>query len=109
MSVSSVGSTPAVSASQDVLTKMGTEPTAAEPTPGVKPQNSPAATVQISAAAKKMMQEATETAAQTAKEAAGGDQQAQRLLKSKSAGKDSTDHDGDGHSGTPPMDRIPMT
>ena len=42
------------------------------------------------------MQEATETAAQTAKEAAGGDQQAQRILKKEAAAKD-VDHDGDGH------------
>jgi hypothetical protein len=37
-------------------------------------------TVQISSAAKQILQEATETAAQTAQEARGGDLQAKRLL-----------------------------
>lgn len=43
-----------------------------------------------------MMQEATETAAQTAKEAAGGDQQARRLLKTEAAAH-SEGHESDGH------------
>jgi hypothetical protein len=45
----------------------------------------PAYTVQISNAARQMLQETTETPAQTAKEAAGGDRQAQRLLAKEAA------------------------
>lgn len=44
-------------------------------------------TVTISAAAKAMLQEARETPAQTAREAAGGDHQAQRLLAKEAAAR----------------------
>ena len=56
--------------------------------PQPKPQSSPtpADTVQISAAAK-AVQEILETQAQTAKEAAGGDSQARRLLAKEAAEK----------------------
>ena len=52
---------------------------AKEPTES-KPQSSSSTTVNISSAAKAALQEATETAAQTAAEASHGDHQAQRLL-----------------------------
>jgi hypothetical protein len=45
----------------------------------------PVDTVQLSSAAQSALQEATETPAQTAKEAAGGDLQAQRLLAQEQA------------------------
>lgn len=93
MSISIVGSSPVVSNSQAVPPKTENEGAPIESSIQAKPQSSPAATVQISSAGKKLFQEATETAAQTAKEAAGGDQQAQRLLKSESAAKDH-DHGG---------------
>ena len=54
-----------------------------------KPQSSAGDTVQISNAAKALLQEATETPAQTAKEANGGDRQAQRLLAKEAAEKPS--------------------
>ena len=44
-------------------------------------------TVQISAAAQTALQESQETKAQTTKEAAGGDHQAQRLLAKETAAK----------------------
>jgi hypothetical protein len=43
--------------------------------------------VQISSAAQAAVQEATETAAQTAKEAAGGDTQARNLLAKEDAAR----------------------
>ncbi len=45
-----------------------------------KPRNTPAATVQISNTAQKMLQEATETPTQTQQEANSGDIQAKKLL-----------------------------
>ena len=48
-------------------------------------QPTPNATVQISNAAKALLQEATETQVQTAQEARGGDLQAQRLLAREAA------------------------
>jgi hypothetical protein len=50
-----------------------------------KPQPSILGTVQISTSARTVMQEATETAAQTAQEATKGDRQAQRLLDKRVA------------------------
>ena len=49
------------------------------------PQAQPRDTVQISSAAKQALQEATETAAQTAKEAQSGDLQAKKLLAKEQA------------------------
>jgi hypothetical protein len=49
------------------------------------PQTQPKDTVQVSSAAKQALQEATETAAQTAKEAQSGDLQAKRLLAKETA------------------------
>lgn len=51
------------------------------------PQTKPVDTVQISSIAKQALQEATETAAQTAQEARGGDSQAKRLLAREEAAK----------------------
>lgn len=53
------------------------------------PQTSPIPkdTVQISNAAQTALQESQETQAQTAKEAVGGDRQAQRLLAKETAAK----------------------
>jgi hypothetical protein len=53
-----------------------------------KPQPVAKGTVQISSAARAALAEATETPAQTAKEARAGDRQAQRLLAHYSAAKD---------------------
>lgn len=50
-----------------------------------KPQPNPTDTVQISNAAKAMLQESVETPAQTAKEASAGDHQAMRLLAKQAA------------------------
>jgi hypothetical protein len=49
----------------------------------------PADTVQISSAAQAALKEATETQAQTAREANGGDHQAQRLLAREAAARSS--------------------
>ncbi|HET6143127.1 MAG TPA: hypothetical protein VFE02_06430 [Candidatus Acidoferrales bacterium] len=51
--------------------------------------NSPTDTVQISTSAKAILQEATETKAQTAQEAQKGDAQAQRLLAKEGTPKTS--------------------
>jgi hypothetical protein len=50
-----------------------------------KPQPTVLDTVQISTSAKAVLQEATETAAQTAQEAQKGDRQAQRLQEKRAA------------------------
>jgi hypothetical protein len=52
-----------------------------------KPQPTPTDTVQISSAAAQALKEAIENPAQTAKEAAGGDLQAKRLLAKEAADK----------------------
>ncbi|MGD0282978.1 MAG: hypothetical protein ABSB95_11520 [Dissulfurispiraceae bacterium] len=52
-----------------------------------KPQQTSYDTVQVSSAAQAALQEATETAAQTAKEASAGDHQAQRLLAKEAAAR----------------------
>jgi hypothetical protein len=61
---------------------------AAQPTPP-KALSAPGSgdTVQISNAAKALVQEATESSAQTAQEARGGDRQALRLLAKEAAAK----------------------
>jgi hypothetical protein len=59
--------------------KAAPQPPAASATPA-----RPSDTVQISASAK-ILQEASETSAQTAREAAGGDNQARRLLAREAA------------------------
>jgi hypothetical protein len=53
----------------------------------VKPKAAATDTVNVSAAAKAALQEATETPAQTAKEAQRGDKQAQLLLAKENAQK----------------------
>ena len=58
-----------------------------QPAAPVKLQPTTTDTVQISSSAKAVMQEAQETAAQTAQEAGRGDRQAQRLLAKESAAK----------------------
>ena len=74
---------------QDISKSKGA-PTSVTPT---APASSPASkartstTVTISSAARRALAEATETAAQTAKEAGGGDIQAQHLLAKKAAEK----------------------
>jgi hypothetical protein len=61
---------------------------AASPKPvQVKPKAAVMDTVHVSTAAKAALQEATETPAQTAKEAQSGDKQAQRLLAKEKAAK----------------------
>jgi hypothetical protein len=58
-------------------------PAASQPAQA-KPQTSPTDTVTISAA-KQIAQESIETSSQTAREAAGGDSQARRLLAKEAA------------------------
>jgi hypothetical protein len=58
---------------------------APQPSSSAKPQAAPTDSVQISNTAKAMLQEALENSVQTAKEAAGGDVQAQRLLAREAA------------------------
>ena len=57
---------------------------APQPPQSQAPQTTPADTVTISAA-KQILQESLETSSQTAKEAAGGDAQARRLLAREAA------------------------
>jgi len=59
-------------------------PAARQPAPAEKPQPAATDTVKISVAAQ-ALQEATETQAQTAKEAGSGDAQAQRLQAKEAA------------------------
>jgi hypothetical protein len=63
---------------------------AAKPPAQSQPQSATSAatdTVSISSAARALQQESLETPAQTAKEAGGGDQQAQRLLVKEAAAR----------------------
>jgi|CZKJ01.1.fsa_nt_gi formaldehyde-activating enzyme involved in methanogenesis len=60
---------------------------AAQPAVPSKPQSAPADTVQISSAAQQALKETIETPAQTAREAAGGDAVAKRLLAKEAADK----------------------
>ena len=70
--------------------QLAAKPSAAAPRPAQTAlQPVPTDTVQISAAAK-TLQEAIETPAQTAKEAAGGDAQARRLLAKEAADRTNT-------------------
>ena len=65
-----------------------TQPAAAQPASSqAKPQANTTDTVQISNAARAMMQEAIENPAQTAKEAAAGDRQAMRLMAKEAAAR----------------------
>jgi hypothetical protein len=70
-------------------TELVAQPTASQPKPPVeKPQTQETDTYQPSAAykaAQAALQEATETPAQTAKEARSGDPQAQRLIAKEAA------------------------
>lgn len=63
------------------------QPAAPPPSSQAKPQASTMDTVQISNAARAMMQEAIENPAQTAKEAAAGDRQAMRLMAKEAAAR----------------------
>jgi hypothetical protein len=68
--------------------QVATQSTAVTQQPAqAKPQAAPKDTVQISSAAKQILQESIETPAQTTKEAAGGDAQARRLLAREAAAK----------------------
>ncbi len=58
-----------------------------QPSPQTKSQPTTTDTVQISSAAKAALAEATETSAQTAKEARSGDIQAKKLLAKEEAAK----------------------
>jgi hypothetical protein len=73
--VGSVTQTQAVAQAADVRAKA----------PDPPPQPVPSDTVQLSSAARAALQEAAETPAQTAKEAAAGDLQAKRLLARQAA------------------------
>jgi hypothetical protein len=63
------------------------QPQAATQPAQAKPQPAPTDTVQISSEAKQILQESIETPVQTAKEAAGGDLQARRLVAREAAAK----------------------
>jgi len=77
---------------QSTLQPIQAQPAAAKPAPAAAPaapaqsKAAPTDTVQLSSAAK-IVQEASETPAQTSKEAAGGDVQAKRLLARESANR----------------------
>ena len=71
-------------------TRVPSKPAPSKPAQAQPKSSGAGDSVQLSAAAKTMaaaLQEATETPAQTAKEAGQGDQQAQRLLAKEAAGK----------------------
>jgi hypothetical protein len=91
MNVSGLTQTPAMPV-QDTTPAKGiatsAAPTAQASNPVSKERSS--TTVTISSAARQALAEATETAAQTAKEAGGGDLQAQHLLAKKAAEKASS-------------------
>jgi hypothetical protein len=81
----------ATGAAAEIQTRPAPGPTAVSPKP-TPPTPQPAApttadTVQISNAALTAMKEATETPAETAKEARSGDHQAQRLVAKEAATK----------------------
>jgi hypothetical protein len=59
------------------------------PAPESRPQPVPQDSVQLSSAAQSALREATETPAQTAKEAGSGDMQAKLLLAKQEAAKES--------------------
>ena len=73
-----ISSVASASVTQAVVPSTSTSKAA--PQPKASAASVPTDTVKISSAASKMMQEATESAAQTAKEAGAGDVQAQKLL-----------------------------
>jgi hypothetical protein len=60
--------------------------------PEAQPQPVPVDKVQLSSAAQAALHEASETPAQTAKEAGTGDQQARRLLAVEAAAKEAAAH-----------------
>jgi len=62
--------------------------------PESRPRPVPQDTVQLSGAAQSALREATETPAQTAKEAGSGDMQAKRLLAKQEAAKESAQAGG---------------
>ncbi len=78
---------PAPSAGVESGTSGAVQNEAPAPTPASIP-NQKSSNLQISGAAKKLLQEATETAAQTAAEASKGDPQAKRLLAKEEAAKE---------------------
>jgi len=69
---------------QQVETAPPAPPAAQASSAPVKPQAPVADTVQLSSGSRAALQELSETPAQTAKEAAGGDAQAKRLLARES-------------------------
>ncbi|SAL49785.1 hypothetical protein [Caballeronia humi] len=88
MNVSGLTQTPTM-AVQDTSPSKGvaTSATPTAPASNLVSQARSSTTVTISSAARQALAEATETAAQTAKEAGGGDLQAQHLLAKKAAEK----------------------
>ncbi len=91
MNVSGLTQTPAMPA-QDTTPAKGVATSATPTAPSSNPvsKERSSTTVTISSAARQALAEATETAAQTAKEAGGGDLQAQHLLAKKAAEKASS-------------------
>ncbi len=87
--VTSADATTAVAAQQSVTRspQAGTEsaPVAKEKESSEPQQKVTKSTVKISSAGKAALQEATETAAQTAREASSGDHQAQRAIEKAAA------------------------
>ena len=82
--VSPVTSATQVQAQPAVQLPAARPPTPPQPQPAVKPQAAVTDTVKISVVAQ-ALQEATETQAQTTKEAGSGDVQARRLLAQEAA------------------------
>jgi hypothetical protein len=87
MAINPVAQTDAAKVTAQTAAVNADKPQSAAPQPApVKPQAT-TDTVLISNSAKAMMQEAQETAAQTAQEAAKGDHQAQRMLAKEAAAR----------------------
>jgi len=76
---------PISSAATQPVEQSAAQRTAQPASSEAKPQPNSADTVQVSNAAKAMLQESMETPAQTAKEAGAGDHQAMRLLAREAA------------------------
>ncbi len=79
--------TGAVAAQSQPVAKSVTSSQKSTPSQPQSKTSIPTDTVQISNAAKAALQETIETPAETAKEASGGDRQAQRLLAKEAAEK----------------------
>jgi hypothetical protein len=87
LSISGATHPDAVSANKTAIAAQSATSGQKSPQTASKQASPPKDTVQISGAAHAALQEASETATQTAKEALGGDLQARRLLAKEAAAK----------------------